>query len=49
MSLSRQFTKCDGYGKVAAKLNFDGEDIIKTMPGALITIAINIFQLYVII
>ena len=49
MSLTKRLTKCDSYGEAAAKLNLSGEDTMRTLPGAIITIVLNIFLLYTIV
>ena len=47
MSINRQFLKVDSFSTPVATINLKGEEMIRTIPGALITICTYSFLLYV--
>ena len=47
MSLYSQFRKVDSFSTPVATINLKGEEMIRTIPGALITICTYTFLLYV--
>ena len=49
MSLIQKFIKLDKFGTQAASLNFKGEELLRTLPGAIMTIVIQLLALYVVI